>query len=69
MVENTINVIAGEAISSGCAVTMGKRTWKERLFSWPWMPWVKYKVTKLQEIERSILSIPGVEFVRIYENK
>lgn len=25
------------------ATTKVRRTWKERLFSWPWRPWVAYK--------------------------
>ena len=27
-----------------------QRTWKERLFTWPWRPWIKYK-NQWKEIE------------------
>ena len=69
MKKNIINIIASTDIDQGDAVVFGKRTWKERLFSWPWRPLQKHKVSKsLRNKLKNIAKIPGVVLIRIYEN-
>jgi hypothetical protein len=65
----TINVMVSEDVIKGDAVVFGKRTWKERLFTLPWRPMQKQKVSKpLQKILKPIAQMPGVVSVRVYNN-
>ncbi len=46
-----MRAIATEPVSFGKFVTLRKRGWLERLFSWPWRPWVVMAATPLQKSE------------------
>lgn len=36
--------VAGAEVKSGDFVVYVRRTWRERLLSWPWRPWIASKV-------------------------
>lgn len=40
-------------IEIGQGVIVTKRTWKERLFSWPWKPWLKQKAIPINSEDRT----------------
>ncbi len=33
-------VIAGEEVRVGDLIRVEKRSWRERLLTWPWRPWI-----------------------------
>lgn len=35
------------------------RSWRERLFGWPWRPWVIIKTASRQVPSKQILRLPG----------
>jgi len=52
--KSTFKVYAGETINFGDAVMIRKRTWKERLFSLPWRPFLKREATKVKNLTMTV---------------
>lgn len=36
------------------------RTWRERLFSWPWRPWRKQKVIQVPRGDVLVMTVPNL---------
>lgn len=40
------------------------RTWRERLWSWPWRPWTRVRVEHFKRPDTSIYRVPGAFVMR-----